>query len=1390
MFIFSAVLVFCAFFVPFNNKSAKAYFSNTSPTSIGSVTFSDYADKETVFDAVVLKKLYGKILGQSTATYQELATAISGGYKNFADFRDIVLEFGGFKWAVTYVTEANNGKIAATLILSENVPNEYYDWNTYNSGSAADYPSNMYSSSKIRVQTLNAGGDDGEYAYNSSGDGSSRYATSYNTLTTVSRNDRVNNRWSAFTLSSAVIGKKSLTNYILQPKFLDYQSNENVMNIYNATSGTSTSEGGNLAPNEAYGIPAPNNSIAGPARWYIGDDGTNLNYGGDTSTGQATNTKAGYSDWQYDYLWLASTSETGTPNFGSISNKAVNGIWGIPSDRSSSTSIRAASDHYWLRNGGVGSVTNAVYIRGSTTTNDSGDATPQNVTSTCKLRPCLHLNLTAAEGASKAVAPTADTTEFKYTGGTLTYKPVGFDSNVMTISGDTAVDVGKTTVSVTLKSGYVWSDGATETDGTTPKIYKFDFEIGKGTPTVNPSYEAVNKRYPSLGLPTLTNTGTAGTFKWKDDQTPTVGTNSYAYTFTPTDTTKWNTYDGTIDITYVQPTIKALSISVKSGDKIYDVYTADDINDHLTVVATYDDNTTHTLISSDFKVTITSNNGKLTADGTNTLYVEENGGYGDNFTIPSVEASKIDSFVVVQLKPDATFVYPVTESDIKDALSLVRVKWNYNPNNAVALDDYSVLEVVGSLDAGNQSLKLKNGDVESNAFNVNIQKGDFEVKATLDGDTVTFDGNSHGLEVVWQETIDGVTAVYLYAGDGYSDNTQPTDAGEYTVTVSFTHENANYNQISKTLTATLKIEQADYPDADKIIFENATKTFGGEYSLAAENVPAGIKAVYVYNGSEAEEPFVFSNVNESGYEVEVKFVFLNDSDKKNYKAIASKTAKLIITDKSLYVKDGLSVEGDGITVDGKNLSATFKDGAFTLVAVGTVKDKDGVAVTSGYTTQIKVKQNNTETSEIKNAGTYEVTVIYTMPAEGAYVDYETSFEIKYTLNVAKADFILAEHGISFNNKSVPYDGKSHSVEIEGDLPDWLSVTYEGNEKSEAGTYTVTAKFSHSNANYNEIANLSATLTIGAGQFTPTFTFENKSTEYNGKSQNITLTGEIPEWLTVEYFINGEKFEGATEIGEYTVTAKFTHENAAYAQIEDMTATLTIVRAKISAPKYTGSLAYTGSGIIPKSSDFENYDAKVMKLEATSGIKAGEYKAKFTLLDTEHYEWKEEGADETSWQIAKATISATKMSGRLPEYSSESYKGDFKQVVNYKYYTDATCTEEVHPDDLQTDKEYFVKAVLADSENFEVDESAFTYFELGFSHTLGEVKKESNFFKDNWMWIAIGAGAALLVLILIFALTRRRASADGYDDYDYEDEEDEEDDEDDEYDDYDDYGDEY
>ncbi len=69
-----------------------------------------------------------------------------------------------------------------------------------------------------------------------------------------------------------------------------------------------------------------------------------------------------------------------------------------------------------------------------------------------------------------------------------------------------------------------------------------------------------------------------------------------------------------------------------------------------------------------------------------------------------------------------------------------------------------------------------------------------------------------------------------------------------------------------------------------------------------------------------------------------------------------------------------------------------------------------------------------------------------------------------------------EATVSFDNKlgTVVTGGK---FEISGKLPSGVTVTYTNNGKTESGVYTVIAKFSGDSANYDTIANMTATLTI-------------------------------------------------------------------------------------------------------------------------------------------------------------------------------------------------------------------------------------------------------------------------------------------------------------------------
>ena len=801
-----------------------------------------------------------------------------------------------------------------------------------------------------------------------------------------------------------------------------------------------------------------------------------------------TNSASYTSDWINDNVWLPSMYEVCDKNI-AVNNTATSftvngGLWGV-----NVGDICSVNNAYaWLRSGNSNTYNSsyrlAVGYQGT------------GVEASYGVRPAIHLNLTKAFDNLNITAPTADTTNFKYTGGTLTYNPKGFISSVMNITGSTASAVGTTTVTVTLKDGYVWGDGATEADGTTPKIYTYDFIIAKGIPDVKPTYQEVEHRYPADELPVLTNSGsTVGTFEWKPDQSPSVGTHEYAYIFTPANTDNWETYEGTIEITFDSPTINSISAILKSGVDIYDIYTADKLKGYLTVTATYGDNSIHPVLSKDYTVRITTNNGKLVAGGTNTLFIQENSSSQFvNLTIPTVLEAKIDSFVLVLLSNN-TFTYPVTESDVINALSSVMVKWNYSPGTAEALTDFSSLSIVGTLDVGTQSLKLKSGNVESDAFNVTINKGTYEVTATISDDTVDYSGNAHGLTLSGTLPA-GVTAVYLYecAENGYSSSDMPTEAGVYTVTVSFTHDNPNYNAITETKSATLTINKVKYPDADKITFDNKTVSLGGEHSIAAENLPDGVTVKYVYNNEEFDEPPVFSELNNDGYEITAKFTHTNP----NYEDIADITAKLIITDKEIYDKSELTVKGDGLTVEDTRVTATYSGEAFVFAPDGKVKDKNGVEVTPTKT-EVVYKLDNEVVTEIKDAGTYTVTVKYTMPTDGEYADYEPSFEVKYTFTVNKADFDMS--GITFADKSFEYDGEAHSIEIEGELPEWITVSYDGNGKTEAGEYTVTAKFSHSNGNYNAIEEMTAKLTISGTAVIPPVTGDG---DEGGSSSNLWL----------------------------------------------------------------------------------------------------------------------------------------------------------------------------------------------------------------------------------------------------------------------------------------------
>lgn len=142
-----------------------------------------------------------------------------------------------------------------------------------------------------------------------------------------------------------------------------------------------------------------------------------------------------------------------------------------------------------------------------------------------------------------------------------------------------------------------------------------------------------------------------------------------------------------------------------------------------------------------------------------------------------------------------------------------------------------------------------------------------------------------------------------------------------------------------------------------------------------------------------------------------------------------------------------------------------------------------------------------------------------------------------------------------------YDGKPHSVEVEGDMPANAVVNYVGgNSFTNAGTYKVTAVVS---CEGYVTAKLATVVKIERAKFDMSdVRFESGEFVYDGKVHSLSISGTLPEGvLAPKYYINEMETSGATNAGEYTVTAKFDNSNPNYETIPDMQATLTIAKAK-------------------------------------------------------------------------------------------------------------------------------------------------------------------------------------------------------------------------------------
>ncbi|MBQ6811245.1 MAG: S-layer homology domain-containing protein, partial [Firmicutes bacterium] len=274
---------------------------------------------------------------------------------------------------------------------------------------------------------------------------------------------------------------------------------------------------------------------------------------------------------------------------------------------------------------------------------------------------------------------------------------------------------------------------------------------------------------------------------------------------------------------------------------------------------------------------------------------------------------------------------------------------------------------------------------------------------------------------------------------------------------------------------------------------------------------ANAAASYNIGVPENKEDYRFAGwYTEAEYENKIAMVAeyanLKDSDHGNLTAVYAKWISDVTLDANGGAEEPAIVEvvlgkalgtvyiptREGYTFGGWNTKA---DGSGTVVTENTVPD--------GHTTYYAVWTEEQEVDgvtvsfvaipDMEYTGSALEPVVYYMNDAGEQVKAEnvvyenntnvgeasdkvTIEEKEFTLkfNITKATIDMS--GVSFANGSFAYDGEEHSLAIEGDLPEGVTVSYENNGRTDFGNQTVTAKFTVSD-NYEAVEDMTAKLSI-------------------------------------------------------------------------------------------------------------------------------------------------------------------------------------------------------------------------------------------------------------------------------------------------------------------------
>lgn len=282
------------------------------------------------------------------------------------------------------------------------------------------------------------------------------------------------------------------------------------------------------------------------------------------------------------------------------------------------------------------------------------------------------------------------------------------------------------------------------------------------------------------------------------------------------------------------------------------------------------------------------------------------------------------------------------------------------------------------------------------------------------------------------------------------DYSQNTNADDYEVSIALAETEINANYLFETQVLSYTIERRPIT----IIWDDSKLTYNGKVQYPKAEVgdgKIGDEAItFVYSGYE-------DNVNADENEGHLVTIELENTDvNANY-----------LLDPQIY---HYSIYRSPLTIEWWDTPLVYSGQAqcpgYYIVA-GRIGHDEPIFTVSDYS-------KNTEAN-------VEYSVVLTLAEDEANANYSFVSQTKSYV-ISKATFNIET--IAFQDKIFAYDGSVKDIYIDNDLPVGVTVSYENNSQTEIGKYSVIARFSVNETNYNALDtdHIEATLYIAQTVF--------------------------------------------------------------------------------------------------------------------------------------------------------------------------------------------------------------------------------------------------------------------------------------------------------------------